>query len=112
MRRLALAASLLVSSTTAFAQGTPASVPPIDFSGWLFGNFQYRTDPAAKLATGGQPLSKFDVGRAYLTFRMPAGERGSIRVTTDIFQTSPSTYYNGWTVRLKYGYFQYDLTKN
>ncbi|HMC55087.1 MAG TPA: hypothetical protein VKH19_07965 [Gemmatimonadaceae bacterium] len=116
MRRLALVASLLLallalSPVPALAQNT-VTVPPIDFSGWLFGNFQWRTDPASKAASGGLPASRFDVGRAYLTFRMPAGERGSIRVTTDIFQQSPSTYYSGWTVRLKYGYFQYDFTKN
>lgn len=114
MRRLALVASLVLvaASSTALAQGTTVTVPPVDFSGWLFGNYQYRTDPASKLTTGGQALSRFDIGRAYLTFRMPAGDRGSVRITTDIFQTSPSTYYNGWTVRLKYGYFQYDFTKN
>jgi hypothetical protein len=43
---------------------------------------------------------------------MQAGDRGGIRVTTDIFQQSPSAYYSGWTVRLKYGYFQYDFSKN
>ena len=101
-----------VAPKFASAQAATVTVPPIDFSGVLFGNFQWRTDDAAKLQTGGKPLSKFDVGRAYLTFRMQAGERGSIRVTTDIFNQTPSTYYNGWTVRLKYGYFQYDFTKN
>lgn len=87
-------------------------MPPIDFSGVLFGNFSWRTDDAARALTGGKPLDRFDVGRAYLTFRMAAGERGSVRVTTDIFNQTPSTYYNGWTVRLKYGYFQYDFTKS
>jgi hypothetical protein len=112
MRKLAtLVAALFFPGTLLFAQGT-VTPPPLDFSGVLFGNFQWRTDDATKATTGGKPSSRFDVGRAYLTFRMPAGERGSIRVTTDIFQQSPSTYYSGWTVRLKYGYFQYDFTKN
>src|SRR6185503_2686087 len=111
MRKLAtLVAALLLPASLLSAQGT--TIPPIDFSGVLFGNFGWRTDDAAKALTGGKPLSKFDVGRAYLTFRMQAGEKGSIRVTTDIFNQTPSTYYNGWTVRLKYGYFQYDFTKN
>ena len=112
MRKLApLVAALLFPGTLLLAQAT-VTPPPLDFSGVLFGNFQWRTDDATKLSTGGKPSSRFDVGRAYLTFRMPAGERGSIRITTDIFQQSPSTYYSGWTVRLKYGFFQYDLTRN
>ena len=112
MRKLAtLVAAVLFPGSLLLAQGT-ITVPPVDFSGVLFGNFGWRTDDAAKALTGGKALSKFDVGRAYLTFRMQAGEKGSIRVTTDIFNQTPSTYYNGWTVRLKYGYFQYDFTKN
>jgi len=111
MRRLALVASLFLASAPLLAQNT-VTIPPLDFSGWLFGNYQWRTDPTSEAATGGLPGNKFDIGRAYLTFRMAAGDRGSIRVTTDIFQQSPSAYYAGWTVRLKYGYFQYDLTKN
>lgn len=111
MRKIAtLVAALLLPGSPLLAQST--TVPPIDFSGVLFGNFSWRTDDAAKALTGGKALDRFDVGRAYLTFRMAAGERGSIRVTTDIFNQTPSTYYNGWTVRLKYGYFQYDFTKN
>jgi hypothetical protein len=41
---------------------------------------------------------------------MPAGEDGSIRVTPDIFQgdQSATSYYKGWTVRMKYAYFQYN----
>lgn len=108
---LSLVAVLFVSPSLAPAQ-TPAPAPSLDFSGVLFGSFQWRTDAASKLSTGGKPANRFDIGRAYLNFRLPAGERGSIRVTTDIFQQSPSTYYSGWAVRLKYGYFQYDFTKN
>ncbi|HMA21283.1 MAG TPA: hypothetical protein VKO87_10800, partial [Gemmatimonadaceae bacterium] len=55
--------------------------------------------------------NRFDVERVYLTFRMPAGERTSIRVTTDLFQqTTPGndSYYRGWTVRAKYAYLQYN----
>jgi hypothetical protein len=114
MRKLVtLVAALALPGSLLFAQAAPApAAPQLDFSGVLFGNFQWRTDAAAKAQTGGKPLSKFDLGRAYLNFRMQAGDRGSIRVTTDIFQQSPSAYYSGWTVRLKYGYFQYDLSKN
>jgi hypothetical protein len=105
LRSSALAAGLtvLVSASMLSAQ-TPVTVPPIDFSGAIFANYQYRTDIQAK------DFNKFDVERAYLTFRMPAGDRTSIRVTTDIFQqqnAANAAYYAGWVVRLKYAYLQY-----
>ena len=111
MRRwLTVATALLLPCT--LAGQTPAQRPAWDFSALLFGNFQMRTDSAARLATGGSNPNRFDVGRAYLTFRAPAGDRASVRITTDIFQNTATGYYNGWTVRLKYGILQYDLTKN
>jgi hypothetical protein len=83
---------------------TTVTIPPIDFSGVIYSNYQYRTDSRAK------DFNKFDVERIYLTFRMPAGDRASVRVTTDLFQqqnTPNDSYYQGWALRLKYGYFQY-----
>jgi len=80
--------------------------PPIDFSGILFANFQYRGDKGPAHAS-----NKFDVERAYLTFRMPAGERTSVRVTADLFQQTASgsdSYYRGWVLRAKYAYLQYN----
>jgi hypothetical protein len=38
---------------------------------------------------------------------MPVGDRASIRATTDIVQNANGNFYNGWVVRLKYGYLQY-----
>lgn len=91
---------------TAPAQAKPAPAPAIDFSGILFANYQYRGDRGpAKSA------NKFDLERAYLTFRMPAGDKASIRITTDVFQQTTSgsdAYYRGWTVRAKYAYLQYN----
>ena len=100
---LAGALTLLVSASMLSAQ-TQVTVPPIDFSGVIFSNYQYRTDAQAK------DQNKFDIERVYLTFRMPAGDRATIRVTTDIFQqlnAANSAYYAGWTVRFKYAYLQY-----
>jgi hypothetical protein len=116
MRKLAtlvvtLLAAQLVPSAGLRAQAT-IDRPPIDFSGVLFLNYQTRTDSAAKLTTGGKPTSRFDIERVYLIFRMPAGDRGAIRVTTDIFQNTAGGYYAGWTARLKHAYFQYELSKN
>lgn len=105
-----LAALLVSSSSPALAQGSQPSAPKLDFSGWIFGNLQYRTDSAAKAGLGGSRPSRFDIERVYLTFRMPAGERASVRVTTDVFQNAAAGYYGGWSVRLKYGYLQYNFT--
>jgi hypothetical protein len=86
------------------ASSKPA-VPAIDFSGIMFANYQYRGEDAAESA------NRFDVERAYLTFRMPAGDRASIRITTDVFQQTSSgsdAYYRGWSIRAKYAYLQYN----
>ncbi len=93
------------------AQQQPVA-PAVDFSGIIFGNFQFRTDSAAKAQTGGKSPNKFELDRIYLTFRMPAGDRNSIRVTTDIFQNTTAGYYAGWVVRVKYGYLQRELSKS
>ena len=90
---------------------TPAT-PSFDFSGIIFGNYQYRTDTVAKNALGGESPNRFDLGRVYLNFRMPAGDRAGIRVTTDLYQnTGGGGYYAGWAVRLKYAFLQYDFTR-
>src|SRR3954469_22241446 len=46
---------------------------------------------------------------------MPAGDNGAIRVTTDVFQNTSAAatnYYNGWSIRLKYAYFQYTALRD
>jgi hypothetical protein len=101
LRRLFVLTVLL--PLPAFAQRADSS--RIDFSGIVFANYQYRGESTAKSA------NKFDVERAYLTFRMPAGDRASVRITTDLYQQTSSgsdSYYRGWTVRAKYAYLQYN----
>ena len=56
------------------AKPAATTLPPIDFSGTLFANFQYRGDKGPAKGS-----NKFDVERVYLTFRMPAGDKTSIR---------------------------------
>lgn len=118
----ALAAALLGTPAVALAQDTTQKAPPppppkvvtpsLDFSGVVFGNYSIETDSAAKAANGGSSVNKFDIERAYLTFRMPAGDRAMVRVTTDIKQgQGASGAYNGWFVRLKYAYLEYDVVK-
>jgi hypothetical protein len=83
---------------------------PVDFSGVLYANFQYRGDKGPQ-----KSQNKFDLERAYLTFRMPAGDRASIRITADVFQqtaTPNDAFYKGWVVRAKYAYLQYDYLKS
>ena len=120
VRSAALSALLVAAPLALRAQGTPSDTakpvkvvtPNLDFSGWVFGSFSMQTDSAAKAANGGKAPNKFDVGRAYLTFKMPAGDRASVRVTTDIRQgQSAAGAYQGWFARLKYAYLQYDYLK-
>jgi hypothetical protein len=82
--------------------------PQLDFSGVIFANWSYRTD------RGARAQNRFDVERAYLTFRMPAGERASVRITADVFQNTSApgdAFYRGWAFRAKYAYLQYDALR-
>ena len=104
--RLSLAAALVFPiALSAQTQPAPSS-PALDFSGILFANYQYRVDDGPS-----RSANRFDLERAYLTFRMPAGDRASIRITADVFQqTTPGndSYYRGWTMRAKYAFLQYN----
>ncbi len=89
---------------------TPTVSIPVDFSGVIYANFQYQGAQGAS-----KSQNKFDLERAYLTFRMPAGDRASIRITADVFQqqaTGPDAFYKGWVIRAKYAYLQYDYLKS
>jgi hypothetical protein len=104
-----LAAQQPASDTVAPKPPVSAAANPLEFSGVLFANYQYRGDAGVS-----KSANKFDVERVYLTFRMLTGERASIRVTTDVFQqtdTANDSFYKGWVVRVKYAYFQYDFLK-
>lgn len=115
---LALAAQQPAADTTKPARDTTKPAPPpaatvsvpVDFSGVIYANYQYRGDRGAP-----NPSNKFDLERAYLTFRMPAGDRASIRITADVFQQTANgsdAFYRGWVIRAKYAYLQYDLLKS
>ncbi len=107
---VALSAQQPTADTTKPAPPPAPTSVPVDFSGVLYANYQYRGDHGAP-----NPTNRFDLERAYLTFRMPAGDRASIRITADVFQqqTAPQdAYYRGWVVRAKYAYLQYDLIKS
>jgi len=99
-----------VRRDTARAPAAPtAKTPQLDFSGIIFANWNYRTDRAARAQ------NRFDLERAYLTFRMPVGDRTSVRITADVFQntTAPGdAFYRGWAFRAKYAYLQYDYLRD
>jgi hypothetical protein len=111
---LLLALTAFAAPRAGRAQAAPVT-PAFDFSGVIYANFQRRTDDATKAANGGNAGSKFDLDRVYLNFRMPAGDRASIRVTTDVFNSadqSGTSYYKGWTARLKYAYLQWNFAND
>jgi hypothetical protein len=91
------------------APAQPAKTPQLEFSGIIFANWNYRTD------RGARAQNRFDLERAYLTFRMPVGARTSIRITADVFQNTAApgdAFYRGWAFRAKYAYLQYDFLRN
>jgi hypothetical protein len=115
----AVASTAALSGATAQAplpSSPPPSAPPapspFKFSGVIFGNWQDHMDSATKAANSGRSFNKFDIERVYLTFVMAAGDRATIRATTDIVQSTAGGYYGGWTVRLKYAWLQYDLNRS
>jgi hypothetical protein len=104
-----LVAAPLAAQTTAPAAAQPAAPPPLSVSGLIFGSYNYQlsTTPS-QLAN--QNNNGFIIDRAYLNFRAPAGDRLSVRITTDVYQTSETTP-NAYTIRAKYAYLQYDAPK-
>jgi hypothetical protein len=74
----------------------------VSVSGLIFGNYQYHLSGQSK------DFNQFLLDRAYVTVRAAVTDRMSVRVTTDVFQSGDQ---NGWTIRAKYAYLQYDLVK-
>jgi hypothetical protein len=115
---LLVAAPLGAQTAAPAAAGTQASQPaatqaptptPLSFGGVIFGSYNYLM-PTSPAQLRNQTNNSFVVDRAYLTFRMAAGDRTSIRITTDVFQSTDSSS-NAYTVRAKYAYLQYDAPK-
>lgn len=108
---------LLVAPSAGRAQqpATTVKTPAFDFSGVIYGNYQYFTDSARRAAAGGTHPNKFDIERVYLNFRMPVGDNAAIRVTTDVFNNTNGAangYYQGWAIRLKYAMLEYTFAQN
>jgi hypothetical protein len=122
----ALAAPLAAQNTSsdsakarAQAPAQAAAAPSVSVSGLLFGSYNYQL-PTTPAPLTNQNDNGFILDRAYLNFRAPAGDRLSVRVTTDVYQTNEAaptgaggtTFSNtAYTIRAKYAYFQYDVPK-
>jgi hypothetical protein len=78
------------------------ATPPVNVSGLIFGNYQYHLSGQSK------DFSQFVIERVYVTLRATVSDRMTARVTSDVFQSGDQ---NGWTLRAKYAYLQYDLVK-
>jgi hypothetical protein len=87
----------------------PAAQSPLNFSGVIFGSYNYLL-PTTPNPLRNQNNNSFVVDRAYLNFRIAAGDRTSIRVTTDVFQSADSAN-NAYTIRAKYAYLQYEAPR-
>ena len=106
-RKAAVALAALVGIAPLGAQ-TPAPTTPL-FSGVLFGSYNYQL-PTSSAQLPNQANNAFVIDRAYLTFRASAGEHVTVRVTTDIYQSTENSS-NAYTVRAKLAYLQYEATK-
>ena len=92
------------------ASSSRAATPsPLNFSGVIFGSYNYQL-PTTPSQLRNQTNNSFIVDRAYLNFRIAAGDRTSIRITTDVFQSADSAS-NAYTVRAKYAFLQYEAPK-
>jgi len=84
------------------------SALPFEFSGILYANYQYGG------VKGNRATNRFELERAYLTFRATPGEHFAVRITADVYQQRDTTrdeYYRGWTLRAKYAYGQFDFIR-
>ncbi|HEX5581290.1 MAG TPA: hypothetical protein VFX39_06890, partial [Gemmatimonadaceae bacterium] len=95
----------LVPLHAAAAQQQPAEQQPAErrgpeLSGIIFANYQYHVEQGER-----RSANEFVLDRAYLTLRAPVGERGSARLTSDLFRNGRE----GYDLRVKYGYLQYEL---
>ena len=97
-----LAASLLPPQRAGGQTPDRPAPPSVNVSGLIFGNYQYHLGGQSK------DFNQFLLDRAYVTVRAVVSDRMSVRITTDVFQSGDQ---NGWTIRAKYAYVQYDVAK-
>lgn len=95
---LLLALSIPFINTAAQTQSIP-----ISFGTTIFGNYSYTID-----GIEGKDANKFDLERVYFTLKAQPSDDVKVQVTTDIYRNAGSgSYYNGMSVRLKFGFIDY-----
>ncbi len=104
----AAAGLVVLVGVAPLAAQTSAPALPL-FSGLVFGSYNYQL-PTSSIQFTNQSNNAFVVDRAYLTVRTTAGEHVSVRVTTDVYQSTEAAS-NAYTVRAKFAYVQYDGTR-
>ena len=104
-----LAAAVPLAAQTATPPASPPTTIPLSISGLLFGSYNF-TPSTTPNPLNNQNDNGFILDRAYLNFRAPAGDHMSVRVTTDVYQTTEANQ-NAYTIRAKYAFLQYDGTK-
>lgn len=112
-------AFLLIVPTAAFAQVTPAAghTPPDDsqsvkVGATIFTDYTFTQTPKTTDAAGNKvPLNAFNVSRTYINVTGNISHRIAFRITPDITRESGagSSLNGSYTVRLKYGYAQFNL---
>ncbi|HET7630829.1 MAG TPA: hypothetical protein VFK16_00800 [Gemmatimonadaceae bacterium] len=97
-----LLAGLIAVPLSAQQAAQQASPPPVDWSGLVYAQWQNGGTRAQR------PANAFDITRAYLTFRMPAGEHVRMQVTTDALHVAAQPGQpGGWSIRLKFAFAEW-----
>lgn len=99
----ALAALLTLAAAAGTAGAQQDERPAVEMSGIVFANYQYAVGALADVGP-----NQFVLDRTYLTARARAGDRASVRLTADLFRNGSE----GYDLRVKYGYLQYQLLQN
>ncbi len=98
-----------VAAKAARAAPVVAPASTMAVTGLLFGSYNVaRSTRPGPLP--GQTDNAFILDRAYLNFRASAGDRLSVRVTTDVYQTTETTP-TAYAIRAKYAFLQYDTPR-
>ena len=105
-------AALAAQQTPATPAPAPAPAPaattvnlPVEFSGILYPQFIY----GGAKGNGTRSANQFQLERAYLTAKAKVADRTSIRLTADVYRPGGN---NGYTLRAKYAFVQYDYWLN
>ena len=73
------------------------------FGSTVFANYGYTIR-----GVDGKDFNRFDLDRVYLTMKTPLGDDWKTQFTTDIYRSAGTgSYYNGFSVRLKFGFLEY-----